>query len=389
MRRRSNKKVVFETSPTSKKSNKLRASPNPTKVRSEVKGRSKIFNKLNKNRNCLDKDIYECMSSGIEVIGDLSIIGAGSFGILLRANTKLGDPIAIKMIIKFTITDSGNEFNEMERELAFSYYMGDVGIGPEVLDSFYYNFDLVDITRYPELYKILKYVKNNINHKRLDVATDVNYPTEIQFIVMKSYEYDCKQLFLMKDADLNSQIITQMIELMKKQVKLGIYCNDVKPGNFVGNISKIEDVTVKMIDFGADFCTEKQIYTRYKNNEINADLGVSYVDVLLISNIIQIYAMFNFIMNYDVEKENIKTFFNYPIFNIFFSSDWKAFLRNYLRHARMNDLDKVRDPSNQLVHYCNQGKYKHEDVQKFAYVFDFLSILLEHAESVLLETNYA
>jgi hypothetical protein len=382
MRRRSNK-VKFETSPSNKRSSVTKSSPNPNKVRSEVQGRSKLFNKLNKNRNCLDKDLYECMSNGIEIVGDFSIIGAGSFGILLRSETRMGYPIAIKTIIKLDTSESGKEFNEMERELAFSYYMGDVGIGPEVLDSFYYNLDRDDFKKYPELRKVILFIIQNIVHKRLQISiTEKKRPAEIQFIIMKSYEYDCNQIFEMGNNTYSASTVKQMIELVKKQINLGMYCHDVKPGNFVANISKNGKVDVKMIDFGADFCTEKQIYARHKNDEICKELGVPYTDVLLISNIIQIYIMYAVIANYKTDRSVIRAFFGSPIFQKFYESDWDLFLKKYLIEASRNEMDGLHDPSTQLVHYCNLKDLDGD--RKYKYAFDVLHKLLRHAEPVVM-----
>jgi hypothetical protein len=346
-----------------------------------VKGRSKIFNKLNKNRNCFDKDLYECMSSGIEIIGDLSIIGAGSFGILLRANTRQGYPIAIKMIIKFDTSKSGKEFYDMERELAFSYYMEDVGIGPEVLDSFYYNFDRDDFKKYPALDKVIKYTMDNIKHWSLDFLENLpKRPAEIQFIIMKSYEYDCKRIIKMGNPSYNSQVAKQMIDLTKKQIKLGIYCHDMKPGNFVGNISDDGKVTMKMIDFGTDYCTEKQIYADHKNDEICKELGVPYTDVLLISNVIQIYIMYE-VTTSKLDKNVIKAFFDNPIFHKFFKSDWKSFIKNYINEASKHEWDDFNDPSTQLVHYCNIEN--HDGSSKYRYVTILLTVFLEDVEKII------
>jgi len=324
------------------------------------------------------------MSSEIEIVGDFSIIGAGSFGILLRANTEAGYPVAIKLIMKFDTEDSGKEFTEMERELAFSYFMGDAGIGPKVLDSFYYNFDIEDIKNYPVLNKVVKFIKDNIKHNRLKGIDSTDSPTEIQLIVMKSYEYDCRQIFDREDLDLSSQVILQMIELMKKQINLGIYCYDVKPSNFVGNIlyyDGVGEVDVKMIDFGADFCTEKRIFTGHNNDDICEELGMPYTDVLLISNIIQIYIMYSVFADYKIDKVIVKSFFSDTIFRKFFESDWRLFITNYINDAKRKEMIGKKDPSNQLVHYCNIESYHGE--MKYQYVIELLIDLLEYAERKL------
>jgi hypothetical protein len=269
----------------------------------------------------------------------------------------------------------------MERELAFSYYIGDAGIGPEVLDSFYYNFDSTDLKKYPDLDKIIKYVRDRTAHQSITNPRVGSYPIEIQFIVMKSYQYDCTRIFEMANYALSDSVVKQMIELIKKQIKLGMYCYDVKPGNFVANILNNNKADVKMIDFGADFCTEKQIYARHKNTEINPDLGVSYIDVLYISNIIQLYITYAIITRYVTHREVVRTFFSDPIFKKFFASDWKTFLINYISDSNMNDINGIRDPSTQFVYYCNMDNWT--DLSKYTFALNTTVSLLLYAHAVL------
>jgi hypothetical protein len=62
------------------------------------------------------------------------------------------------------------------------------------------------------------------------------------------------------------KIIDTMIKLLKKQIKYGLYCSDIKPDNYTVNIEDNVVKSIKMIDFGENFC-KKKIGTTLQNNE--------------------------------------------------------------------------------------------------------------------------
>ena len=51
-------------------------------------------------------------------------------------------------------------------------------------------------------------------------------------------------------------VIHKMMELAKKMVSKGLYCWDIKPGNYVANVNgnTMSKIKVRMIDFGGQFC---------------------------------------------------------------------------------------------------------------------------------------
>jgi hypothetical protein len=345
-----------------------RVSPHVKKIDSE---RSKEFKKLNKNRNCMEKDFKDCIDRKIGIYGDPIIIGNGTFGILLRVKSAKDD-IAIKFIFNISNLESAHRFIDMEKELSFSYYMGATGIGPEVLDSFYYNFDFGELKHFPVLYRIVEMIIQHFKKKgkiypqfypiddALKHGVDPgNLPVEIQCIVMKAYDSDCEGAIIDPkiSVDAKADIVKQMVNLLEIQIKNGLYCYDVKPGNFVVNI-KGNHVDVKMIDFGADFCTEKKIYIGFANDAIIPNFGINYVQLLYISNVIQIFALvvktgfFDSISPESAQKI-LRSFFDHMLFGMFFSINWQQFIDWYIDYANNNYLNGKSDPANNVVWYSN------------------------------------
>jgi hypothetical protein len=347
--------------------------PTPRRISPHVKtidsSRTKYFKKLNKNRSCYEKDFKDCIDKSIGIYGDPIIIGNGTFGILLRAKSAKDD-IAIKFIFNISNTESRDRFIDMEKELSYSYYMGDIGIGPKVLDSFYYNFDFGELKNFPALYSIVQMVVKHFKNKGRTYPQFIpienalkqgqspeNLPVEIQCIVMKAYNSDCEGALLdtKNSIEVKAEIIKQMINLLEIQIRNGMYCYDVKPGNFVVNING-HHVDVKMIDFGADFCTEKKIYTEFANNAIVPRLGINYAQLLYISNVIQIFILFvktNYLNS--ISKENAKKLLRSFFFNPLFESLFKNldFIDWYIDYAHNNYLNGKSDPANNLVWYAN------------------------------------
>jgi hypothetical protein len=345
--------------------------------------KSKQFFKMNKNRNCDRLDFDKCVDQDIQLVGIPVVIGNGTFGILLRihSNSREGD-VAIKFIFNIDAGSSSTRFIDMEKELSYSYYMGSIGIGPKVLDSFHYSFDLNELNGYPVLKKITDLISDHFKNKGIEypqfypVKNAIlrredpgKLPIEIQCIVMKAYDKDCENALL--DPNLNTdikvEIIRQMVHLIEKQIMEGMYCYDIKPGNFVVNIRN--NIDVKMIDFGADFCTEKKIYIGFDNNQIEPFLGINYIQLLYISDVLQLFAIFtktgylNTISQYD-QKKILMAFFYNNLFKIFFSRDWRSFINWYIDYA--NHLHKIgkNDPATNLVWYSNTKLSNSRQIEK-------------------------
>ena len=169
--------------------------------------------------------INECARkvSNVEIKKEL---GRGSFGTVYLAIANIDGEdrsIAIKKI-KLLYTDE-NDMNEaldsLFNEIEYSYYMGELDIGPTVYDAFYINDT----------------VRNYI----------------IQYIFMEPGVYSVGEYLLKRsiDDDRKKYVITSMIHLIHKNLfDVKMFCLDIKPDNFIIT----EDNKVKMIDFGADWC---------------------------------------------------------------------------------------------------------------------------------------
>lgn len=358
MRKRSNKlSVKFEKSPVKTRS-VLKTSPHYKKMNPKYKG-------LNKNRGCGELDFFECADLKFDPNSNLEVIGAGTFGVLLRANTFDQGPVAVKFIFNINTKTNEDTRIDLERELAYSYYMGKIKVGPRVFDSFHYSFEFDEISRYKTIDKIMKNIEskyaNYEQFKALKSRRKKAINIEIQCIVMEEYQMNCYDAIL---ADYNilvtSNIIYHIKKILKLQIKSGMYCFDVKTQNYVVNIIDKDEgkVDVKMIDFGADFCTESLDtlfnYDKYPFHRA----GLKDEEILYISNVIQVYMGLLFTCNktgVKLDKSYVnnvrRLFFSDPTFDKLFKNNWESFIEEYLEHSYDSYNDYQTIPSNNVVWY--------------------------------------
>jgi hypothetical protein len=375
--RRSMKYKYIESSNQLKLPTKLRTSPHYKFMRSSSNAQTYFL--ANKNRNCFENDLDQCIDQTITFIGAPTIIGAGTFGVLLKFMSNKGD-IAMKFI--FNISDpeerSSGDFINMEKELAFSYHMGNIGIGPEVLDSFYYNFDYAEKEKYPIIseiigqvsgafkgdYKQFRYIKDQLRRG------NQNVPIEIQCIVMTAYEMDCSSALydMSVDSDTKIDIVKQMTSLIDTQLRSGLFCSDIKTSNFVVNgVKNRTNLDVRMIDFGVDFCTEGPIFRGINNDDIDDFIGVTYIEILYISNVIQLCMTFyneveRVMDKYDL-SEILPAFLDHDLFDKFFEGRWVEFINWYIDRAFDNFHDNIVEPCNTLYWYTNgSAKYTYAEI---------------------------
>lgn len=394
-RRKSQKRIIFNPNPKTK----VKSSPHFKSINN-----SKRLRKFFKNKNCNNLDIEDCIDGTIELVGEPVVINNGTFGILIKMNSSRG-VMAVKFIFNVNRFSSAERINDMEKELAFSYLMSDTGIGPLVLDAFYYNINFGELRKFPSLHGIFEIISDHfrrknkvykqflpIENKLLQGKNPSNLPLEIQCIVMESYENDCENALSdpNNSISIKVEIIKQMVNLLSEQIKHALYCYDIKPGNFVVNI-KNGSVDVKMIDFGADFCTENKIYSGYENDDIVPDLELTYIDLLYISNTIQLFMMYIqsndlYTMDKNDSKEIVNAFFNHHIFGVFFSKDWKNIILWYVYNARINNMQGLHDPSNNLIWYSNIENYSTDELYENDNIYkiaDFIIYSLEIAIDLL------
>ncbi len=184
------------------------------------------------NRRCTKMEEYtkshELLNfcSNLKDIKLTEILGEGTFGIVYLGEAiykSMKIPIAVK-IIKSILSDK--DFEKLDHEITFTYNMGTLGLGPKVYDAFYF-------------------INKQGGYK--------------QVIIMDYYKYNGIEALEKADKTESIDIITKMINLIKKMVFThGMYCVDIKPGNFVVNADLNE---VKLIDFGSDWCFPQKLMT--------------------------------------------------------------------------------------------------------------------------------
>ena len=150
-------------------------------------------------------------------------IGEGSFGKVYKAIIKHNNT-DIKVAVKYL---AQNTLEEMSKEFNYSLEMDKNNLGPKIYKVFLYKDYFGD-------YKGILVIE----YMSLDGLDSLN----------SSLSVNQKKL-----------MIYEMLLLIHKSAKIaiknkGIFCFDIKPANFMINISKGKITKVRMIDFGSDFC---------------------------------------------------------------------------------------------------------------------------------------
>jgi serine/threonine protein kinase len=174
-----------------------------------------------RNVLCTDGFLKCTESMGFTNWSQKIMIGRGSFGKVYRYSVDyFGEPtkVAVKEIAFDPINPDNNEISKNTKEIELGYSMGDLGIGPEIYGTF---FEINNTQSTGTQYVIMEPMDTN-GH---DYLTSPIYSK-----VQKKF------------------VVGHMMEILHKQIfHVGIFCFDVKPGNYLVNISPLE---VKMIDFG-------------------------------------------------------------------------------------------------------------------------------------------
>lgn len=235
------------------------------------------------NKNCGTMDIDHCCTENLD-FDKREFIGSGSAGSVYSIPTHDRSRVAMKLIIKFEekIYKVGNALRGFEMEVAYSRLMADLGIGPKVINTFYYSLvpeELEEMTILNSMIKESYYYRN-------DVRVRDEISIEIQYIVMERFENSSNNIFREpKTSDIQKQeIMKQINELLKITNENGINCLDIKPLNFVINLEP--KVDVKMIDFDSSF------YTDTLTDELIPVINMKHRDVVYVLNLIQLYFTF-------------------------------------------------------------------------------------------------
>jgi serine/threonine protein kinase len=170
--------------------------------------------------------LHHCANPNIKLI---SVLGSGTFGTAFLAEYN-GQQVCIKRIVQFYDNQAhlNKRLDNMSIEVEYSHNMGQQKIGPEVYDAFFYITPGVNDTGSITTFIIMEL---------FDMSVEDSY---------KKHKFNFDDYL-----DINSQ----MVEILYRQITYNrMYCVDIKPGNFVVKKDSYGDVTVRMIDFGKDWC---------------------------------------------------------------------------------------------------------------------------------------
>tara|TARA_Y100000389_G_scaffold58938_1_gene54944 strand:+ start:13246 stop:14559 length:1314 start_codon:yes stop_codon:yes gene_type:complete len=111
------------------------------------------------------------------------------------------------------------------------------------------------------------------------------------FELKEGFDMDLKT-YLKKNVPVSKKVraLTDAINCMKALNKMGLYCFDVKPGNFLVNVNrrpvhykgKSKKVYVRITDLGADFCTETDL--RFTKHSKRAFETITQIQLLLMAD---------------------------------------------------------------------------------------------------------
>lgn len=248
---------------------------------------SRILKTSRRNKLCTS-DLEDCASIQL---GNIIYIGGGAYGSVFRTEVE-NHLMAIKMIL--TIDPRSRSTQELlkkeifaQKEINMSVAMGENKIGPNVINVVNYIIESNELSDYPIVNHMIMLAKENNKDLEIDLDDNKNHEVFVQFIIMDAYETDC--YYALDDDKYTSEhpiIFEQMVDIIKKQIDLGIYCYDIKPSNFIVNLKPVD---VRMIDFGADYCNN-DINDAFPPNPIIDHLStiISKKKLLLFSNCLQL-----------------------------------------------------------------------------------------------------
>ncbi len=278
---------------------------------------------LTTNRRCTKKiDNFEKRHEVLHkcsIFSDIKlteILGEGSFGIVYLGEATYNEspknkqlsPLKKKQVaVKFI--KSGENFEDLNLEIAYSYNMGILGLGPKIYDAFY------------------------------TVDKDENYK---QVIIMDYYKYSGKNALKIANKKQAIDIITQMIKLINYMIFSNkMYCVDIKPENFIVN-ENLDDV--KLIDFGSDWCTP----------QLMTDNEHQLFQIILF----QLYSMINNSKLTDTELTDIFcNYFSPPLIHSlekFYNNSNDLIIKHYVQKSKVEVINLATD----IISRCKKSHVK-------------------------------
>jgi hypothetical protein len=219
--------------------------------------------------------------------------------------------VAIKYIYPGQIeTDETNEeyinrcIDEMTYEMNYSYAMARTEIGPDIYDAFY-TVDGNVVTGF----MVMEHFDISVHRYQTDAGQSISNKLDVNYYLQNL-----------------QQVHTAMINLLDMQIYEGLFCTDMKPGNFV---IKFEENLVRMIDFGFEFC--KQMHSEYFRFKMLLQLFMSSrSNLYLLSHDQQQFVLSPFIE--EITLENVMDIED-VIMNLLIDNDTGYVFKYYLKCA--------------------------------------------------------
>jgi hypothetical protein len=286
----------------------------------------------NKHAKCKNpSETVNCFKK-IKNINVGQIIGEGTYGTIYKAIGTYRNK-EITFVIK-SMKACGLDLSHYVKEVSYHYQMDINKIGPKIYDSFFSG----------------------------------NENKEVHYIALEYFDMDVQKLLdsTKKDTEKISAI-KQMTCLIKKQISTGLDCSDIKPANFLYNT---KTKTVKMTDFGGDFCSmlpESQLtankeFIVFRNNfilySVMKQTRVSPFVLKKIVNLLKKSDIFleQFYLFLKEDPKNAKTFVHYTkiYLNKSFINNIKNALKFQLKQiAIFQNNGKNQKHSQNLIFFSN------------------------------------
>jgi hypothetical protein len=159
------------------------------------------------------------------------IIGQGAFGSVIKGELRKTQAfITRKRPVAIKIQKMRKEaLASFEKESTYGWKLGELELGPKIYNTFYYTL-----------------TNKGVDSKSIRTIT-----------IMEPFKYSGGQAMVSPFTIAQSnEVFRQMLLIIHRVTASGIFCRDIKPGNFVVNIIK-GNVVVRMIDFGVPFCSDE------------------------------------------------------------------------------------------------------------------------------------
>lgn len=291
---------------------------------------------INKSED--NRIISQCIGNDIklDLIGE---IGRGGFGyVYLGLYSENNEPkmeVAVKKMIgtvssnNKTFNKSSSNLDDFYKEVEYSIFMANKGIGPKIYKAFYITDEEV-------------------------VEEESNYFVKhfVLYIIMEKFDNSLEKFLDSKDVSKeNKEIAIKMsMDLLKDQIyKVGLYCIDIKPGNYVVNLGSDGKLNVKMIDFGADYCKRSVNELRYTKGCVLAN---GSKDTVYVYNLLQLYELL-------VSKEFSYVILTDPKFTEYFINN-AVNVKNTVIQVYYEGSEQQMDQCH-LVWFYGRGMYYHYD----------------------------